>query len=462
MDSMIFDPSAGDPVRTVSPSGGVYRTTVGPAYYESWSNFPEETKFVSTLNLGNDSLKIAQDMAVASVKYAAERIEFFELGNEPTNYPAARWNDSTAAYVAQWKQWTHSIDIAVNEEYAEVGVTPLPRERWQASSATTDHTDLHVRPVDIIPYGVDSADQVAQYSIHFYAFSTCDPARAAIATIPNILNHTGLIEYAEVEIVPSARAALASGKEWIIGEFNSISCSGNPNVSDTFAQALWTLDVELLNAVRNASQCHLHQGATLVFQSSDQSNSAGANGSPGFSTYDMLYPRDSEKRGKQRALPSFVSLLFLAEAFARDGVRVAALETPSGLDPDRFAAYAFYAGNKLNKLALLNMNPFYPNSTEDYSASFDVLSMSEKYGHSKGYGGSGHKGGEKHAWVKRMTAPYVNTQDTSQSTWAGQSFEDGSAVGELDIEKVGRDGMVTVRGSEAVLIYYDEDDVYGA
>lgn len=69
MDSMMFDPSAGDPVRDTSPTGGVYRTTVGPEYYKSWSHFPAELKFVSTLNFGNDSLEIAQGLAEASVKY---------------------------------------------------------------------------------------------------------------------------------------------------------------------------------------------------------------------------------------------------------------------------------------------------------------------------------------------------------------------------------------------------------
>lgn len=81
MDSMIFDPEGGDVVRTTNSEGGVYRTTVGPAYYQSWSNFPNGTQFTSTLNFGNDSLDIARDMAVASVKYQKDKVEFFELGN---------------------------------------------------------------------------------------------------------------------------------------------------------------------------------------------------------------------------------------------------------------------------------------------------------------------------------------------------------------------------------------------
>lgn len=438
MDSMIFDPSAGDPVRTTSGEGGVYRTTVGPAYYESWSNFPDNIKFVSTLNFGNDSLDIARDMAVASVRYQQDRISYFELGNEANNYPSERWDNSTEKYVQQWQSWTGAIDEAVADDYSH--------GRWWASSATTDNTSLHVRPVDLIPAEIDSTGEVSVYSIHFYAFATCDPERAAKATIPNILNHTDLVTYADEEIYPSAKAALDAGKKWVIGEFNSIACSGAPNVSDTFAQALWVVDVQLINAVRNASAVYLHQGATLVFQSTQQVNSAGDDGSPGYSTYDLFYPRDGNKRGKARALPSYVSQLFLVEALSSPDTRVRALDTPEGLSQDHFSAYAFYVDSSLSKLALINMMPYYANSTSDYTASFDV---------------SQHCGPQGKAWVKRMTAPYVDTGDTQMVTWAGQSFETGSVVGDVEIEEVGRDGVVKVRGSEAVLVLFNKEDVYG-
>lgn len=446
MDSMIFDRSAGNPVRTSNAQGGVYRTTVGPAYYQSWSNFPEGTKFVSTLNFGNDSLEIALELAVASVKYASnDSISFFELGNEPTNYPSSRWGNSTEAYVQQWKNFTTQIDAAVNEALGADATAKLGSERWWASSATTDKSGLEVRPVALIPAGINSNDQVAEYSIHSYPFSTCDPARAALATIPNILNHTELSAYADNEIYPSAKAALDAGSRWIIGEFNSISCSGNPNVSDTFAQALWVIDSELAYAVRNASAVHLHQGAALVFQSDQQVNSAGADGSPGYSTYDMFYPRDSQKRGPARVLPGFSSQLFVAEAFAIPGTRVREIEAPAGVDGNYFSVYAFYVGDRLNKLAVINSKPYYANSTEDFSLKLDV----SKYAHAKR---------NIRAWVKRLTAPYVEEGDAAKTTWAGQSFPQGDAVGELDVETVGSNGTIEVRGSEAVLVFFDKRD----
>ncbi|KKY31934.1 putative glycoside hydrolase family 79 protein [Diaporthe ampelina] len=394
----------------------------------SWDNFPNGTRFVSTLNFGNNSIDIAQDMALASVQYQKDKIDYFELGNEPTNYPSSRWNSSTDAYVAQWKQWASQIDAAVNEAVG-ANESAFPSERWWASSATTDQTGLHVRPADIIPAGINSDNQVAQYSIHHYEFSTCDPARAALATIPNILNHTGLLHYADEEIYPSAKAAMDAGSTWVIGEFNSISCSGAPNVSDTFAQALWVVDVELIYAARNASSVHLHQGATLVFQSDDQSNSAGENGTPGFSTYSFVYPRNSSKRGEPRALPSFVSLLFITEALGDgSGARVAALDTPAGLSKDHFSSYAFYEDDVLSKIALINMKPFYKNSTEDFTVTVDLSQYTQDL--------------ESPAQLKRMTAPYVDEGKTEKTTWAGQSFKNGEPTGELDIEEIGQDGLV--------------------
>jgi hypothetical protein len=443
MDSMVFDPNGEDVVRTTSPEGGVWRTTVGPNYYKSWNNFPNGTQFVSTLNFGNESLDIARDLAVASITYQPDKVVYLELGNEPTNYDGSRWNKSTAAYVSEWKEYTSAIDTALNA----LNDSSLSKQRWWASSATTDDSGLEVRPAALIPAGIDSADQVGIYSIHSYAFSTCDPKRAALATIENILNHTELTRYCDEEIYPSARAALDAGGSWNIGEFNSVSCSGAPNVTDTFAQALWVVDSELIYATRNATTTHLHQGATLALQSKDQLNKPGMNGSPGYSTYSMLYPRDSDLRGPARTLPSFLAQLFMAEAFAIPETRVRALETPTGVSSERFAAYAFYMEDRLNKLALVNMQPYYANSTSDFSVQLDLSELMPA-----------NRTESVHA--KRLTAPYVNSGNTSLASWAGQSFPLGEPVGDMVVETVREGNLVSVRGSEALLVFFG-DNVYG-
>lgn len=431
MDSMIYDPKqALSAVRTENGKGGIYRTTIGPSFYKQWDNFPPGTAFISTLNFGNNSLPIARDLALASQSLQPDKILYYELGNEPTNYPSSRWQRSTANYVSQWLNFTSAISSS------------LPggpgKSLFWASSATTDKTDLHVRPSDLIPAGINKTGRVGQYSIHSYAFATCDPAREKLATIPNILNHTSLKAYADNEIYPSAKAALDSGAEWVVGEFNSIACSGKPNVSDTFAQALWTADVELLYAVRNASSVHLHQGATLVFQSNQQLNTPGDDGTPGFSSYSLLYPIDSTKRGQARVLPVFVSQLLVVEAL-KGGGKIAELGLPKGgVKKDEWSGYVVYAGErgKEKRLVLLNMKPFYAGQTgKRGEVTVDI---------------GEHKGVE----VKRMTAPSVDEKDAGKVTWAGQSFRDGKAVGEVTVEKVAEGGKVLVRDSEAVLVTF--------
>ncbi|KAK0615094.1 hypothetical protein B0T17DRAFT_646477 [Bombardia bombarda] len=419
MDSMTYNPNLTlSAVRTENGKGGIYRTT---------------------------------GLAAAAYTHQRGKIAYYELGNEPTNYPTARWQGSTAAYVSQWRNFTSQIDISSTHNASH--------GKWWASSATTDVTPLKVRPSDLIPAGINSTGQVGQYSIHSYAFATCDPARDRLATTANVLNHTSLLRYADVEIYPSAKAAMDTGAQWVVGEFNSIACSGKPGVSDTFAQALWTADVELIYAVRNASSVHLHQGATLLFQSNQQSNTPGDDGTPGFSSYSLLYPVNSTKRGEARVLPVFVSQLLVVEALAGGG-RIAALKTPKGVDEEGFAAYGVFTstsasgkgkdkgiivrdevkkekrGEALARLVVLNMKPYYADSTVARGTVW--LDIGE------------HRG----ATVKRMTAPSVDEKDAARVTWAGQSFRDGKAVGDVVVENLGPNERVSVKESEGVLVTF--------
>jgi hypothetical protein len=137
----------------------------------------------------------------------------------------------------------------------------------------------------------------------------------------------------------------------------------------------------------------------------------------------------------------------MAEAFTTSGTRVRALDAPLGIDSESFAAYAFYVDNHISKVALINMKPYYVNSTSDFTIQLDLSSLI-------------HTGNGTCVRAKRLTAPYVNTGDSSLSTWAGQAFPLGEPVGDIDIEIVGGDGGISVRGSEAVLVFFD-DNVYG-
>jgi len=59
----------------------------------------------------------------------------------------------------------------------------------------------------------------------------------------------------------------------------------------------------------------------------------------------------------------------------------------------------------------------------------------------------------KAATVKRMTALGLDSTDSRTATWAGQSYENGTASGAENIELL-QQSRVTVQGSEGVLVSF--------
>jgi hypothetical protein len=65
----------------LSPAGGVYRTTYGPAFFEVLKRLPASTQFVACLNLGNDSLEIASTQAQAAVEALGSQLYALECAS---------------------------------------------------------------------------------------------------------------------------------------------------------------------------------------------------------------------------------------------------------------------------------------------------------------------------------------------------------------------------------------------
>ena len=64
--------------------------------------------------------------------------------------------------------------------------------------------------------------------------------------------------------------------------------------------------------------------------------------------------------------------------------------------------------------------------------------------------------------MKKLTAPHVDTLDTADVKRVGQTFSNGTASRELVVEKVSREDVIQVRGSEAVFIFSNETEVSGS
>ncbi|KAF8509442.1 hypothetical protein JB92DRAFT_514731 [Gautieria morchelliformis] len=439
VDSSIFDPNASALELDLSSSGGIFRTTYGPQFFESYATFPETSLVVVDVNLGNSSIDIARTEIQAAVDHLGwDRIYSIELGNEPDQYPGgirpSNW--SSLDYTTQFLNWTSALTASLN----------LPAHIFQAGAFVDDPTSsAPMTTVSIIQEGVDDTGVVKLFDQHTYQYSTCDPVRNALATLPAMVNHQNIVAYLNLW-KPQIAAAHARGKEFVVGEYGSVSCSGKENVTDTFGQALWLADTVLYGASLNISRMYLHQGATLALQSSVQANTLG------FSWYDLWYPIPSSRFGSARAAPSFVAYLLIAEAVGASGQsRLQLIDVPQA---PALAAYAVWdpAARPTGLARLALVNTAIRNATAGAGAgagagapdaegavTVDLRALVSKQ--------------RPQARVKRMTAPGADSKDSDAATWAGQAFTNGTAGGEEEIEGL-HGGRVTVRGSEAVLVLF--------
>lgn len=162
--------------------------------------------------------------------------------------------------------------------------------------------------------------------------------------------------------------------------------------------------------------------------------------------YDLWYPVPSDRYGSARASPSFVAYLLVTEAVGSSHQsRLALLPEVSKTLPN-LAAYAVWdpASRKVEegpaRLVLLNLGVRNVSSPAEVGqVTVDLSQWTKNVGKVK---------------VKRMTSPGLDSKDSGLTTWAGQSFENGTASGSEVIEGLGNGGSVTLKGSEGVLVFF--------
>jgi hypothetical protein len=449
-DSTFWDPNQEAALYNfISSTGALINTTLGPQFWNSVKLLPEGTKIVMTLDL--ESLNYTGALAMAEAAWTglgSSQISRFEIGNEPDQY----YLDLDAQnYTAMWEPWTVNISKALDIDYPEfqVGATAID-PLWPYN---TPQADAQFDCVSALAAGANDGHTVMTCSEHTYQYSVCDPTRAAVATLTNLVNHTRLAEYLDLwqPRIHSVRTQLGPDA-FVIGEFNSVSCSGQANVSNTFGQAMWLLDTTLYAASINVSRVYVHQGGPLALQSSTQLNHGG------LSLYNLWYPVDNQN-GPIQVFPSYSAYLFVTETIGHSrSLRLSNIfpgrqangssVTTAGGDPSagQISIYGFWDENSTNsydyptKLALLNLEIY--NQTDSYprpNITIDISAYLPK--------------NTREVMVKRMTAPGAYVMSSRRTTWAGQTFFSGVGEGDIVVEKV-FDGQVVVEATSAALVYW--------
>ncbi|KAJ3768072.1 glycoside hydrolase family 79 protein [Lentinula raphanica] len=427
-DSTFWDPTLEAAIfNFVDDSGALINTTIGPEFWNAARELlPADTQI--TVNLNLESLNYTGALAVAqsAVQGLSDQVAAFEIGNEPDHYLSF----TPESYSDIWEPWSQNITSALNLTTPEFQVAATADDPlWPYN---TPAADAQLDCVSALAAGVDNASTVEWCSEHTYQYSVCDPTRTAVATLPNLVNHTRLAMYLDLwqPRIQSVRNQLGS-QAFVIGEFNSVSCSGRDGVSNTFGQALWLLDTAFY-----AASINLNKG--------------------GFSFYDLWYPIDN-LNGPVQVFPSYSAYLFVADTIGSSrALKIAniypgrqsngsTITTAEGdTSEGQLVVYGFWDESLPSnatfptKLALLNLQIY--NETQEDSrpvATFDISVFLSS--------------ADAQVTVRRLAAPGADTQSANVTLWAGQTFENGTPNGTLVEEKVSG-GIVTVEASGAALV----------
>lgn len=195
------------------------------------------------LNLGQGTVQNAVHEAVATHRILGPRLLAFQIGNEPDSF-RRRFRPETygpADFLAEWTRFHDAIVAAVpNAKFAGPDISnKLPYLTAFAQEAPK-HPD------------------VILLTSHFYGMG---PARSPDATIENLLQpdpKSATLKERDLHIISEAQQA--AHLPYRMSEGNSCWDGGKPDVSDTFASALWCADYMLHCAARGWTGVNLHGG----------------------------------------------------------------------------------------------------------------------------------------------------------------------------------------------------------
>ncbi|KAG5354117.1 hypothetical protein C0989_007478 [Termitomyces sp. Mn162] len=210
------------------------------------------------------------------------------------------------------------------------------------------------------------------------------------------------------------------------------------------------LDTTLYAASLNVSRLYIHQGGPLALQSSTQLNHGG------LSLYNLWYPVQN-MNGPVKVFPSYSAYLFVAETLGHSKtLKIAniypgrqhngsSITTALGdMSEGQLVVYGFWdtelpSGNEFpTKFVLLNLEIF--NQTQTIprpTVTFDISDFL--------------KNPQQPVTVRRLSAPGADIKEADVTTWAGQNFASGVAVGQL-VEEQMAGGEIIVQASEGVLV----------
>lgn len=458
-------PTGNDSVSIPAPlTAKQFNITAG--WYKTWADyFPEDTDIIYTLNLAVNDSAFAIAVAEAEAAHAAlgDKLAMFELGNEIDHFINKAWRDPYPAwgidvYTEQFRnltgqivasEWYAALDDDADRPKFQAGVFADPP--WvpdqQDEVDDFDIANLTANGEGGLVARPEDKEIIGSYATHLYPQSTCDTERWLRMRLDLLSNHTVLWLNVS-QYIPQVAAADAAGAPLVMGETNSVSCSGKSGISDTLGAALWTADYVLMGASLGIQKTYFHLGAQSEY-----------------SAFTPL-PYQSKNETLQPGIRAnwyghyFVAKVAAAQDDDDEELSIAALP---GANSSSLSGYAVYAEQNAppKKLVFLDMGVW--NGTEGL-ANNSTLAATD---------GASFSAGERPVRALAVNTPWCEGQsvNVTRLTGPGTNAKSGVAVGGVTFDPltgdeivgsegagetlaVGKDGLleVSVKSAEGVLL----------
>ena len=204
----------------------------------------DPVKLIVDLNLVTDTPLTAATWArAAETALPRGSIIGFEIGNEPDIYNHSYWAATIARSPLEDRPLPLELtpDSYVNKfyEYAQVlgeGAPDVP-----LIGPAVAHPRVSLNWIQTLI--ADERPELAAVSGHLYPYSKCakHPSNPSYPTVGRLLSWEAVGALAK-DVAGAVRVAHDAGLKFRLTEFNSVTCGGEPGVSNTFATALWAPD----------------------------------------------------------------------------------------------------------------------------------------------------------------------------------------------------------------------------
>jgi hypothetical protein len=322
------------------------------------------------VNFEQNSAAVARTEAQAFLsKIGSQWVQALALGNEPELYHGLAWfSIHGVKYYGRGSDWTFSNYLS---NYAKI-LRTMPKTEL----AGPDEGGPVWEPY--LGQFLAAEPRVKIATIHRYPLKDCAPSQHA--TISQLLSDSSTRDFAD-GLGSMARAAHAHGAQFRLDEMNSVSCGGEPGVSNTFASGLWALDAmfELANVGVDGVNVHTRQVPNQLFTFSESHGHWRGDIEPDY--YGLLAFAQAAPAG---------SKLLKVSGFTNGPVHVWAVRAPDGSE----------------RVILIDMAS---GGTETVDVKIKSSAAS--------------------ATLERLTAP--NLAATGHISLGGQSFATNSTTGQL-------------------------------